>query len=264
MVISQFKVDLTNGDGFQVDYLKLFADRKIDGSTFDDSERAVFIGYMGTLGISYAMKKLDKISDLQMQGGAFISILPDSRIRTSFEYCLEHRFYNQLGTVLINKNTHDYLEQIVNNPDTYHMSYEEVINDITRLAHGITPLNPTIETLAQNDEFNYEIAKSFGKSVDVNGNVILQTLSADGQVLTYVDSSGVTRPLMYQWWNNFRHSKVPRSGTYNGNMYTLKVNHLFANLLAIRHYYSSIPDLDLEYIPDWVLKIGWDNYWLAN
>ncbi|QEE17136.1 hypothetical protein DSAG12_02968 [Promethearchaeum syntrophicum] len=243
MINSQVLLPLMNNLGhfFQVDYSKNFAAKRTNSPQIDeDAGRVVYIGYMGMPSTSYVIDKLEKIEDIQAQGAAFISIMGDGNIRAKFESVLASSRFSGMGTVLINKKPFDYLEEISNNPDTYHLSYEHIIDDITRIAAGLSAQNPIISQLALNSKYNAEIAKAFGKSVDAQRQVTINSIMA-------------------MWWNNFRHSKAPRDPSQPiGNMFKAQSKMLKFFLKSIRNYYRPI---DPNYIPPWVILNGWKTEW---
>jgi len=181
--------------------------------------------------------------------GRFISVIKNNQVWSNFKDILNsplHPYYisnNQrlLGTVLIDQKAFDYIEEISNSLDTYKMSYENVIDDITRLTHGITlPTDNPVGILAKNKELNEQIAEAFGKSVDVNGNIILRSVDEHGIVL--LDQQG--EALMHQWWKNFKNSHQPIN-----QWYTAHIDLLFQNVGLIRAFYCQI---DSTFQPLWV------------
>ncbi len=218
---------------------------------------------MGKDTLNYAIEKLQNIKDVHHKGGSFISILPNGRPKVwqNFRSVLKNQYNNEFGTVLIDKNSFSYLEEISNNPDTYGMSYEEVINEITKLTNDITKdsVNPIIKQLATNEILNIEIAKAFGKAVNAQGQVILQSVDKFGNIL--LDENG--DPLMTQWWENFKNSNSNEWEDESPNeWYFLNTKILESNIILIKRYYGQISP---GYVQDWVknsfvdLKSLWDS-----
>ena len=158
-----------------------------------------------------------------------------------------HPFHDPFfASVFLMGDLFDKLVLIFNNPADYGSTLEELINEIT--LKSVSP-----------EEFDYykgltredctDIAKAFGKAVDGQGNVILQSLDEEGNVL--LDAQG--RPIMLKWWENFHNSNTPDSFYYEEQSRILR-----GRMFSIKGFYNQI---DPNYIPDWMVHFGWEFLW---
>jgi hypothetical protein len=253
MLKNQFEITLSQ-DSFNIDTIVHVNDLRLDRVRFRDHGKSFAYGSHG-MGIEgYSYEKIRKIKESQDRGVPFISSVENAQVWNNFENSIwdirnnpAHPFHDPFfASVFLMGDLFDKFVLILNNPVDYGSTFEELIDEIT-LKSVSTEEFAYYKGLTRED--CADIAKAFGKAVDGQGNVILQSLDEEGNVL--LDAQGL--PIMLKWWENFHNSNTLGSFYYEEQSRILR-----GRMFSIKGFYNQI---DPNYMPDWVDYFDWEFFW---
>ncbi len=253
MLKNQFEIFLSL-DTFNIDTIIHISDLLLDGTRSRDHGKSFAYGSHGMVIEGYSDDKIRKIKESQDRGAPFISSIENTQVWNNFENSIwqirhdsNHPFYDPyFASVFLMGDVFDKLVLILNNPADHGSTFEELIDEITLQIVSEEDFE-TYKGLTREDCVN--IAKAFGKAVDMQGNVILQSLDEAGNVL--LDARG--QPIMLKWWINFHNSNIPNSFYYQEQSRILR-----GRMFSIKGFYNQI---NSNHVPDWVEHFNWNILW---
>jgi len=253
MLKNQFKITLSQ-DSFNIDNIVHFNDLKLNRVRLRDHGKPFAYGSHGMAIEGYSYEKIRKIKESQDRGAPFISSIENTQVWDNFEDSirdirnnLTHPFHDPFfASVFLMGDLFDKFVLILNNLADFGSTFEELIDEIT-LKSVLTEEFAYYKGLTR--ENCADIAKAFGKAVDGQGNVMLQSLDEEGNVL--LDAQSL--PIMLKWWENFHNSNTLGSFYYEEQSRILR-----GRMFSIKGFYNQI---DPNYMPDWVDHFDWEFIW---
>ena len=265
---NQFVITLSQ-DTFNTDTVIHLTDIRLGShiQPFADKERSFIYGLHGTkndMASGYSDTKVRKIKEGQDDGTPFISGIKDATVYSEFEASIVDIRTNRanplydpdFATFYLMADLMTKVVHIWNNPALYDLGIEEIIDKIAKKAWDQ-------ENRPDEDNGYYGvigeeciiIAKAFGKVYIGGGEVIIQSLDSEGNIL--LDSHGA--PLMLQCWERYRnsHLRVWPNGFIN-IWYEHQLQILEDRLHPISKFYHQI---DPIYYPNWVLDNDLSDQW---